>query len=244
MSAKPFRILLLNVGYATALDGSIKDYLLRFYRYLYTSREIIRRVRQAIYTLLERESPDVCCFVELRKHKACVPHLHAYECSDVDNKYGQESVLRRLPFFRNNCNGFYAKAELPFTKAYFKSGTKKLIYDIQVRPDLSLLIVHFALKAETRRRQCAELKEIIGTRRNVIVCGDFNIFRGAGELQDLADACDLQIVSPQTATFPSARPSKTLDLFLCPRAMGSVSARVMHGVKASDHLPVMLEMQL
>ncbi len=244
MSDRTFRILLMNVGYATALDGSIKDYLLKFYRYIYTPREIIRRVREAIHSLMEREKPDVCCFVELRKQKACVPHTHAYDCCDVDNKYGQYSVLRKLPFFRNNCNGFYSKTDLTFEKAYFKSGTKKLIYDIKLREDLSLLIVHFALSPNTRRKQFAELQEIIGTRRNVIVCGDFNIFRGMDELSALASACDLQIVSPEGATFPSSKPTKTLDLFLCPKAMGSVSARTVSDMRASDHLPVMLEMRL
>ena len=130
MPAQKFRILLFNVGYATALDGSIRDYLLRFYRYVYTPRQIVRKVRMAIYHLMQREQPDVCCFVEIHRRTGCVPHPHAYTCSDVDNKYGAASVLRRLPFFRDNCNGFFAKGDLAFEKVYFRNGTKKLIYDI------------------------------------------------------------------------------------------------------------------
>ncbi len=244
MSAQKFRILLLNVGYGTALDGSVRDYLLRVYRYLYTPRQIMRKVRQAIHGLMQREEPDVCCFVEIHGKSGCIPHPYVYACSDVANKYGARSVLRKLPFFRDNCNGFYSKDDVAFEKVYFKSGTKKLIYAIKLRPDLSLLIVHFSLNRRVRAKQCEELKEIIDARENVIVCGDFNIFRGTGELQKLADACDLQIISPEDATFPSVKPRKTLDLFLCPRAMGDVSARVMQDVQASDHLPVMLEMTL
>jgi hypothetical protein len=67
-----FRILLYNVGYATALDGSLRSYLLHFYRYIYTPRYIIRRVRQMIYSILQEQQPDVCCFVEIHRKKSCV----------------------------------------------------------------------------------------------------------------------------------------------------------------------------
>ncbi len=244
MQTQKFRILLYNVGYATDLNGSIRDYILRFYRYIYTPRNVIRRVRTTIYHLLQREQPDVCCFVEVHRKKGFMTHPHAYHCSDVANKYGQRSVFRRLPFFRDNCNGFFSKGTVSFEKTYFQHGMKKLIYDIKLRPDLSLLVVHFSLQRRTRQRQCEELKHLIRDRGNVIVCGDFNIFKGTGELHSLARACDLQIVTPPGATFPASKPSKTLDLFLCPKSLGDVSVRVLDGVHASDHLPVMLEMQM
>ncbi len=239
-----FRILLFNVGYATALDGSVRNYFLRFYRYLYTPREIIRRVRRAIYHLLQKEQPDVCCFVEIHKKHGCMPHPHIYTSSDVSNKYGLHSILRRLPFFRDNCNGFFAKGDLPFRKIYFKSGTKKLIYEILLRDDLSLFLMHFSLDRRLRQKQFNELKQIVKSRPNVILCGDFNIFRGRKEIENLARECNLQIVnSPSEATFPAVNPKMTLDLFLCPRGL-QAHARVIPGIQASDHLPVLLEMQI
>lgn len=237
-----FRILLYNVGYATDLNGSLRDYVLRFYRYLYTPRRIIRRVRQSIYQLMQREQPDVCCFVEVHRKKRSMVHPHAYVCGDVENKYGRRSVLRRLPFFRDNCNGFFSKGTVEFEKLYFTHGTKKLIYNVRLRPDLSLFVVHFALGRRVRRLQCEELKAMIRERENVIVCGDFNIFRGIEELQSLAQACGLRIVAPAGATFPASHPRKTLDLFLCPHTLEDVSVRTMESVHASDHLPVLLEM--
>ncbi len=245
MSNQRFRILLFNVGYATALNGSLRDYLLKFYRYLYTPRSVIRRVRQAIYHLLQREKPDVACFVEIHRKTGCVPHPHVYTCSDIGNKYGERSPLRRMPFFRDNCNGFFAKGDLPFDKIYFKNGTKKLIYEIKLREDVSLMLVHFSLDREVRKRQCGELKVIVKARRNVILCGDFNIFRGRSELEQLAEDCDLRIVNAaDEPTFPASRPTKTLDLFLCPKHIRFAETRVLRGVHASDHLPVMLEMEL
>lgn len=245
MPRQQFRILLFNVGYATALDGSLRNYFLRFYRYLYTPRNIIRRVRMAIYSMLEREKPDVCCFVEIHRNTKCIPHPHVYTCSDIDNKYGLDSVLRKMPFFRDNCNGFFSKGDLPFEKIYFKNGTKKLIYDIKLRPDLSLLLVHFSLDRRVRQRQTEELKQIINNRENVVLCGDFNIFRGQGELQSLARDCGLTIVNtPNQATFPAVNPTKALDLFLCSTSLKAPQVRVVQGIQASDHLPVLLEMEL
>ena len=245
MSTQKFRILLFNVGYATALDGSLRNYLLRFYRYLYTPRRIIRQVRQAIFLLLKKVQPDVCCFVEIHRKTGSVPHPHVYTSHDMANKYGLHSVLRRLPFFRDNCNGFFAKGACSFQKMYFKNGTKKLIYEIKLREDVSLLLVHFSLERRVRRLQVAELHDIIKARKNVILCGDFNIFKGRSELEELAEECDLRIVnSPSDVTFPAVNPTKSLDLFLCPKHIKNAHATVLKGVHASDHLPVLLELEM
>ena len=244
MHSQRFRILLFNVGYATALDGSVRNYLLQFYRYLYTPQYILRQVRQVIYHLLQKEQPDVCCFIEIHKKHGNVPHPHVYTSSDVDNKYGMHSVLRKLPFFRDNCNGFFAKGDLPHRKIYFKNGTKKLIYEILLRDDLSLFLVHFSLERRVRRLQCDELRHIIQSRKNVILCGDFNIFRGQKELESLARDCGLVIMNaPGAGTFPAVNPRKALDLFLCPPHL-QAHARVIPDIKASDHLPVMLEVSI
>ncbi len=240
MQKHKFRVLLMNLGYATGLDGSLKSYLLRWYRYLYTPRWIIRRVRQSIYALLNREHPDLCCFVEIHKHHGFVPHPHAYT-SHIENKYGRFSPLRFLPFFRDNCNGFFSHHTLKFQTRYFRHGGKKLVYDINLGNGLSLILVHFSLNAKTRAKQCRELKEMLFGRKHVIVCGDFNVFRGTRELQSLAAACNLRVVNTHGATFPTVHPSKALDLFLCPKDLKHVSAHVINNVKVSDHLPVMLE---
>ncbi len=237
---KPYRVLLMNLGYATGLDGSMRSYLTQWYRYLYTPRWIIRTVRRSIYGLLNRENPDLCCFVEIHHKHGFVPHPHAYT-SHIDNKYGRFSILRHLPFFRDNCNGFFSHQHLHFQKRYFANGSKKLIYDIDLGNGLSLLLSHFSLNQETRRLQFDELRQIIGDRKNVIICGDFNIFEGTEELRDLAESCNLQIVDSHEATFPAASPRKMFDLFLCPKELKHVSARVMDDIQVSDHLPVMLE---
>ena len=231
----------MNLGYATGLDGSMRSYLTQWYRYIYTPRRIIRQVRQSIYGLMHRENPDVCCFVEIHRRHGFVPHPHAYT-SHIDNKYGRFSLLRLLPFFRDNCNGFLSHQPLHFRKRYFKNGSKKLIYDIDLGNGMALLLMHFSLRRDTRKRQCRELRQMLKDRPNVILCGDFNIFRGTGELHALAEACNLNIVNARMPTFPAAHPRRALDLFLCPKSLSHVSAQVMRDVQVSDHLPVLLEM--
>jgi endonuclease/exonuclease/phosphatase family metal-dependent hydrolase len=82
---------------------------------------------------------------------------------------------------------------------------------------------------------------MVAGRKNVIVCGDFNVFKGMNELHDLAEHAGLRIVNGHTRTFPTVKPRKALDLFLCPKDMQNVSARVITDMKMSDHLPVLLE---
>ncbi len=241
MQKKHFRVLLMNVGYATGLDGSMRSYLTQWYRYLYTPQRIIRQVRQSIYGLLNRENPDLCCFVEIHRRHGFVPHPHAYT-SHIDNKYGRFSPLRFMPFFRDNCNGFFSHHQLQFKKRYFKNGSKKLIYDINLGNGMSLLLIHFSLNRDTRKLQFRELKKILKGRPNTLICGDFNIFRGTRELHSLAESCNLKIVNAHSPTFPAARPKRALDLFLAPKSLEHVSASVMGDVQVSDHLPVMLEM--
>ncbi len=238
---RPFRVLLMNVGYATGLDGSMRSYLLQWYRYLYTPQKIIRKVRQSIYSLLNRENPDLCCFVEIHRKHGFVPHPHAYT-SHINNKYGRFSLLRYLPFFRDNCNGFFSHHQLKFQIRYFKNGSKKLIYDIDIGNGMSLFLVHFSLRRDIRRLQFRELKVMLKDRPNVILCGDFNIFRGTRELHALAEACNLKIINAHAPTFPAVKPRKALDLFLCPKSLEHVHAQVMGDVQVSDHLPVLLEM--
>jgi hypothetical protein len=240
MATKPYRVLLYNIGYGTGLTGSMRDYFLRFYRYIYTPRAIIRKVRQSIYMLMNRVQPDLCCFVEVHRRHGFVPHPHAFR-SHIDNKYGRFSILRFLPFFRDNCNGFFCHGQLKFQKRYFRHGTKKLIYDIDLGHGIGLLLVHFSLKPATRQKQCEDLKEILWGRPNTIVCGDFNTFRGTTELQQLAEECGLRIVNAAQPTFPATKPEKALDLFLCPKNFTMAKATVFTDVKVSDHLPVMLE---
>jgi len=242
MKPRRLKILLFNVGYGTELDGSLWEYLLHFYRYLYTPRRIITQVRRRIARLLSETTPDLCCFIEVHPNMPMLPHVRAYTYENFANKYGLHSILRFLPFFRNNSNGFLARTPLRSKKRYLKHGTKKMLYDIELTPNASLLLAHLSLNAHVRRQQMDDLIVILKKHPRTIVCGDFNAFGGMQEVERLVQECHLTVANaPNEATFPAVHPKKTIDLVLYPSSMHIHDIRVLKNVHVSDHLPVLVD---
>lgn len=245
MATDSLKILLYNVGYCTELDGSLKDYFFRSYRYLYTPRRVQSRAVHSLIRLVETHNPDVCCFVEIHRNLGRLPSFQAFAEYDVENKYGIRSWLRRMPFFRKNCNGFFAQNELAFRKHWFKNGAKKLIYEIDLKNDTTLFFAHMSLRASVRKKQYQELKKWVQRKKRVILCGDFNTFRNEDDLEAFAADCGLNIVTPpNAATFPRKQPNHTIDLFLCSPSIQIKEVQVLEHAQASDHLPVLVEMTL
>ncbi len=238
------KVLLLNLGYLSGLDGSMHDYVYHGARYLHTPARIAAAVEDSVMQLLSREEPDVCCFLELHKKCAMVKDMRAYPFFDVSNKYGIRSLLRYLPFFRDNCNGFFSRCDVPYKKYYFHEGSKKLIYEIELQGGVSLLLCHFSLSKSVRKEQFRELENIIGIGKKMILCGDFNIFRGTGELEKLMTTCTLRAGNLAQSTFPTVHPSKSFDQFLCTPEIRVTRCQALTYFHGSDHLPVVLEFQV
>ena len=239
------KILLFNVGYCTELQGRLREYYLHFLRYLYTPRRIVEDAFSVLGHLMQVENPDFCCFLEVHPDRRLISHLQQYLFHDFENKYGLRSILRHLPFFRRNCSSIFAHRPVTFQKHFLRYGTKKLLYEIELRNDLSVMITHFSLSRSTRRKQFTELEQLIRSRKRVILCGDFNVFDGEEELRHLLSICNLRIANgTHDFTFPSFHPSKALDLFLCSHDVNVLGVRVLKSIHASDHLPVILEVDL
>ena len=237
------KILLFNLGYCSGLDGSIHDYVLHGGRYVHTPGQIAETVEKAVFKLMDTEAPDICCFLELHKKSALVKDMRNYPCSDVEDKYGMRSLLRCLPFFHDNCNGFFARADVPFKKLFFKKGTKKLIYELKIHNGATLLFCHFSLSRKVRQQQFHELESVIKHRKKLILCGDFNIFKGTDEIDSLMATCNLRSAK-HSATFPSIHPRRTLDLFLHTEDIHVTCCKTVQDFHGSDHLPVILEFQV
>lgn len=237
------KVLLLNLGYESGLDGSMYDYFVHGLRYLHTPSQVTHTVERAVENLIFRERPDICCFLELHSNTALVKDLRQYREHDISNKYGLKSLLRWIPFFQDNCNGFFARKDIPYRKLYFRHGAKKLIYELDVADGVSLILCHFSLTHTQRAEQFAELEAIIRKRDRVIVGGDFNIFEGTKELKNLLHDCDLKLVG-SGPTFPAVHPSKMFDLFLASETVKITRCEVVKEFHGSDHLPVILEFKV
>lgn len=239
---KKFKILLLNLGYCTKLNGSLSQYILKCHRYLFLSRKVQREVLRKLKDTIAKEEPDLVCLVEIKKGKQMKELVDGdYTFFDIENKYGRKSILRKLPFFYNKSNAFLSKDELSYKKYYLKNGVKKLIYEITLPNKTKLVLGHFSLKKNVRAKQFEEICKKYADVESKIICGDFNISKGITELDTLRDDLDLKCADKKP-TFPAFYPKKSLDLFLCQRQL-NLKAEVLRN-QLSDHLPVTLEVEL
>lgn len=245
---KTIKILSYNLGYCSGFTGSLPQYVLYGHRHVKPSAKVKGKVFDALQTLMKTEQPDLCCFQEIDDHalreletRLGTDYVHFHG----QNKYGEASILRRIPHFSRKGNGFVAKNTSTFTTHYFKTGVKKLFFEIDVAPDLAVFAGHFALGKQARQKQFEELKHLLQEKKRVILCGDFNIFKGFGELQDLIHHYDLRILNTDTDhTFPAHRPKRSLDLFICSKDIDVQSFKVLAEPKVSDHLPVIMEVRV
>jgi hypothetical protein len=239
---KKLKILLLNLGYLTNLNGSKKDYLLNSYRYLINSKKIQKGLIQKFKKTIKKQNPDLILLIEIRKNQVKELISKAYKFYDFETKYGKDSILRKLPLFKIQCNGFISKEKLNYKKGFLKYGTKKILYVIDLPKRIKLLLFHFSLNKKTREKQFKEITNLTKNYKYKIICGDFNISKGINEIKSFIKENDLKI-SNNMPTFSSFKPQKNLDLFLCSKALKTKS-EVIGNLKISDHLPVVLEIDL
>src|SRR2546421_44911 len=108
------KILLSNLGYMRGINGALSHHLRYAHRHFYCSVTAQKKALQQLAAILEREDPDICCFVEIDKGSSGSANFNQlealvnekYHFSDIENKYGQKSLLRSLPFSRGKSNAF------------------------------------------------------------------------------------------------------------------------------------------
>ena len=245
------RILFSNLGYATGINGSLRQHVGKSFRYAFQTKAMQHNVLAKFSAMMERENPDLCCLVELDQgsiHTAYFNQITAlvsvhYPIFDVSNKYGPDSNVSKLLFHRGRSNGFIAKSPLNFERFYFEHGTKRLIYKIALAEKLTLFFAHFSLKRQVRAQQFLEMRRIAKeTFGEVIVFGDFNTLTGLGELAPLLEGGFLQLLNaPDRPTFRFHRWQHTLDLCLCSPSLAPSCELTVIDQSFSDHAALLLE---
>jgi endonuclease/exonuclease/phosphatase family metal-dependent hydrolase len=245
------KVLFTNLGYARGIGGSLREHARYAYRYIWCPRGTQRDAIAGLKRLIRREDPEVCCLVEIDRGSVNsaffnqMDHLvdGTWRYHDIENKYGETSPLRHLPVTSGKCNGFVAKRSLPFRKIYFTGGTKRLVYKIDLDEGLTLFFAHFSLRREVREGQFRELRELFErTAGEVAIMGDFNIFRGRGELAPLLDGGGLEVVSGlDDDTFRIDGRRFAVDLCVCSTELARrAEVRVLEQ-SYSDHAAIVLE---
>ena len=187
-----------------------------------------------------RKSPPV-----ERKTAALINFRIVFRAQQRPNLYFSENIRIRLS------NGSHSTwvMRTPFSASYrqrfligITRSRKTLVMQVDL-PDLMILIVHLPVIRHDRRAQLCELAAAVyNCSKDIIVCGDFNIFNGMDELDTLIRSTDLRVAGEGVATYPAHRPRFCLDVFLYRFAAHKFAPRMyLLDSVASDHRPVVLE---
>ena len=217
----PTTILMGNLGYLRGIDGSMAHHLRYAHRHFFCSANVQKAALAQVAGIIEREDPDICCFVEIDKGHGNAKSFNQmealvsekYRYYDIENKYGHNSRLRRLPSTRGKSNGFLSRDSIAYEKIHFTHGTKRLIYKLRLA-HVTIFFAHFSLKKAVRIHQLLQMRELIAqTPGEVILLGDFNILTGFAELAPLLHNNNLTLLNDESApTFRFHRMQLALDL--------------------------------
>ncbi len=243
-----------NLGYLRGISGSLTQHILFAHRHFYCSANVQEKVWRQLIEVIGREQPDLCCFIEIEQaafHKTNFDSLEdaagqSYPFFDIENKYLPTSQLRSFPLTKGKSNAFMAKYDFLYEKLHFANGTKRLVYKIQLAPEITLFFAHFSLNKKTRERQLIEVRHMIAdTPGEVIFMGDFNILNGFKELAPLLQNNDLILLNQEeqhTFTFHTLR--KVLDICICTKNIAKHCNLQIIPQPYSDHAALLLEIDI
>jgi endonuclease/exonuclease/phosphatase family metal-dependent hydrolase len=245
------RILFSNLGYARGIDGSLGHHVLRFPRNVYSSRTAQQKTLSRFKAMMLEHRPDLCCIVEIDRGSPHSSGLNQIECltgpdypfHDIADKYGEDSTLGRLPFHRGKSNGFLARRSLPFQRLYFKQGTKKLIYRLDLPGGTTLFFAHFSLNASVRAAQLTKMRQFADSvPGEAMILADFNIFEGFEELQPLIGDGALKVINREDEpTFRFHKRKLALDLCICSAPLATRTKTTILPQDFSDHAALLVE---
>ena len=254
------KVMSVNAGYLLDYDGSLSGYALRPHRAMVGSAEAERRATERLVDAIADEHPDVVALVEVDQGsvrtstdgqvaavaEALADRGLAYR-AQADTKYG-DGVVAGLPVLEHLSNGVLVREDLDATVEthHLDHGPKRLVTEVRVG-ELSVFGVHLAMSGRGRRKQLAELADLVADRERVVVCGDFNAYDGLEEVEETLGAAGLVLHDPGETVPP--RPldgivteTRTLDLFLTSPEIAVTRCAVIP-VQVSDHRPIVLEFE-
>lgn len=235
------KLLLLNTGYLSGLNGRPLHYATHAWRYLLPSA----KAEKALQELVRKTEPDVIALTETtpKQIKNLIDSIHPVKrVAASKNKYRPESLLPLLPGFSNRHNAILMRSPVEHAFTYLKNGLHSLVIRARISPHTTFFLVHLALKKSVRAKQLAELKNMLQKETgNITIGGDFNAFEGASELEELLHACRLKNANTNhSPTFPTYNPKKELDYLLVSRNLTVKNFQVVAS-SVSDHAALVAE---
>jgi endonuclease/exonuclease/phosphatase family metal-dependent hydrolase len=207
---------------------------------------------ECIVSFIESVKPDIIGLVEIdsgsfRSEQVCQAEAIAHQLGYnyvVETKYGDRSVVHRVPVLNKQGNALLAKMKIIRHQFhYFSEGFKRLVIEVQL-PEVTVFLVHLSLTYRNRQYQLECLHRLISRVEGpVIVAGDFNILWGYRELELFLAASGLiNANNLGQPSHPSRAPKRQLDFIL-----HSGDLEVIHfdipKVQFSDHAPLVCDFQ-
>lgn len=223
-----------------------------------------RRSAERVAEVIRHHAPDVVCLQEVVRHEHDrVEHAQPRHLADlVGLPYAASGLYRRL---RGGAWGnvtlsrfpIHATQEVDLSVRVRLRRTRGALYtalSVHGRP-VHLFNLHFGLAGFERRQQMDRLlgraDEVAPMGAPVVFAGDTNdwrnrLVRGAVSAAGfVSPTCDVRTSGP--ATFPSTEPVAAIDKVFVRghvRALRATASRLALARLASDHLPVLVELEL
>lgn len=244
------KILLQNFCYGSGHTGVLSDYIARpHHLYLQAPLEPLA----ALAAQLREHKPDVIAVTELdlgesfrtKKHNpADLFRAFGYHTMLAAQKYDPNGVWAKTPIYKAQGNGIISRVE-PRSHAfhYLSAGIKRLVIEASFKDGIHIFLIHLAVGRATRKKQIAEIAELIRPHKHVIVLGDCNTFGHPEDLDPLLLAGNLRSLNTtHEPTYPSHKPRLELDYVLVSPTIRVKNFQVLpHYI--SDHLPLLLEIR-
>ena len=242
------RLLLYNIRYA--VGGGARMHLpLPGAGYVLGNKTVLPDITKYIKSV----DPDIVGLIEVDTGSIRSRNVNQAEKIAADlgmntsyeTKYGENSLNKMLPIVRKQGNAFMAAPRVHGeTFHYFDTGIKRLIIELEME-QVAIFLVHLSLKYRHRHLQLRHLHDlIIGTKKPVIVAGDFNTFWGEDEIYLFMRAAGLKSANLNSIpTYPSRTPRKELDFILYQDGI-DVSSFDVPLVRYSDHLPLVCDFEV
>ncbi|MDD5294823.1 MAG: endonuclease/exonuclease/phosphatase family protein, partial [Patescibacteria group bacterium] len=216
------KILFLKSGYVMGFTKSKRQYVTGFWRYLKPGSSPFKKIS----LLVKRERPEIVALAEIDSGSARTNFTSQVDLLKREGGFAdgifqckyKSKPLRKLPISKNQGNAVLAKKGLSASHwfHYLDYGIKRLVIEVKFGSSFNLFLVHLALSRRSRQKQIKQLLSYVkGSEQPVIVAGDFNLFKGSGEIDDLIKEGGLKSANKNhQPTFPSWKPKKELDFFL------------------------------
>ncbi len=111
------------------------------------------------------------------------------------------------------------------------------------RDPLVVVLSHLSLSRRTRAKQLNYLSEVVQPHKHAVVMGDFNAHVNSAEFSSFFSNTDFGKPAESQLTFPSWKPSRSLDHILT-SAEVQQSQHEVFGIDYSDHLPVGIDIDV